>query len=116
LTTLNQKLSMLVDALHDFKAEEAVEGHRLGDVTVGMESISSQDIRVRRRGRQDYRNAFQCRALLDVLQNLPAVFLGQVQIKIRSGRGALAGSPSRFRKFIASAPFGRHVQACKLIS
>jgi hypothetical protein len=69
-----------VDPLHDFK--EPDEAHRLGVVTVRIESITLQDIRVRRRGSQDnYRNTFQRRALLDFLQDLPAVFLRQVQIE-----------------------------------
>src|ERR1700730_13436295 len=77
-----------------------------------MESITPQDIRVRRRGSQDnHRNALQRRALLDFLQNLPAVFLGQVQIKqdqIRARR--LAVLTLTIQKVHCFCPVRRHVQ------
>src|ERR1700730_11395073 len=69
-----------IDALHNI--EEPIEAHRLGNEILRMEPILPQDIRVRRRASQDNdRNALQCRALLDLLQNLPPILLGQVHIE-----------------------------------
>src|ERR1700730_9324817 len=77
---LDHRQPEIVDALHNI--EESAEVYWLGDVTVRMKQIASQDIRLRGRGSQNNnRNALQCLTLLDFRQNLPAVFLGQVQIE-----------------------------------
>ncbi len=101
-TDLNEEL---VDLAH--RAHELVEVHRLGDVGVGVQLVAAQDVLFGRRGGQHHdRDEAQIGVGLDLLQQLPAVVLGQVEVQQDQigPRGVGEGRPRRYRKSSPSSP------------
>src|SRR2546429_310330 len=76
---------------------QLVEIRRLGDIAVGMQTVSPFDIGGgRRRSLDHYRNACQSGILFDLLEDVKATFLRHSQVKendVRPGRFVISALP-----------------------
>jgi hypothetical protein len=72
---------------------EVFKTHRFGDVAVGMQAVSGEDVPLGLRGGQDHdRNGLQVCIGLDLREDLPAIFFGEVPIqKDEVGRNCSGG-------------------------
>ena len=64
------------------RGDELVQVHRLGDIGVRVELVAAQDVLLGRGGGEDYDgDVGQVRVGLDLLQDLTAVVLGEVEVE-----------------------------------
>src|SRR5690606_3518943 len=62
--------------------DELVQVHRLGHIAVRVEVVRAHDVLLRFRTRQDYHwYIAQRRVRLDLLEHLPAILLGKVEVE-----------------------------------
>ena len=92
--------------------DELLHVHRLGDVRVGVQLVAAQDVLLGRGGGQDHhRHVGELGVRLDLLQDLPPVVLGQVEVEqdqVDLRRGGVRAAAVQEVQGLFAVP--RHVQ------
>ena len=108
---LDHRHEELVDLPHG--RDELLHVHRLGDVGVRVQPVAAQDVLLGGGGGQDdHRHVGQLGIGLDLLQDLPPVVLGQVQVEQDQVGGRRGGMrPAAVQEVQCLFPVPGHVEA-----